>query len=202
MMHERETPAAATAGFSNAKGYCNLNNAAARPWQEFDGMGRTLAPEALAALGLARWPWAILAGRNFIFTVCPRCWIGGIALLPPTRPGERLMLATLGPCLGDGLGCPPDAIREAARAVLRGRPVPVNAGDARRLAPLLVRVLPDLWSGRRGHDPRRALWACRLTLEEVGLAPHLVTLGVRALARRRGWPDALAEAVLGREAAA
>ncbi len=201
-MHERETPAVVAAGRRMEDAGRGQVSTTARTWQEFDGMGRTLAPEALAVLGLARWPWAILAGRNFIFTVCPRCWIGGIALLPPTRPGERLMLATLGPCLGDGLGCPPDAIREAARAVLRGRPVPVNAGDARRLAPLLVRVLPDLWSGRRGHDPRRALWACRLTLEEVGLAPHLVALGVQALARRRGWPDALAEAVLGREAAA
>ncbi len=160
-----------------------------------------LVPSELAAVGLMGWPWPVVGDGRLLVTCCPRCGAGVVGLLPP-RP---FLVVNLRGCrAGDGLGlgCPPAAIAEAVAAVLDRRPRPFVEDDARRLGRFLVRLLPGLWSGRTGRDPRRALWAARLTLEETGLLPGLVELALFALARRRGWPTALVEAVLGREVAA
>ncbi len=164
---------------------------------------RELTPERRAALGLSRWPWPVWEGALLLATVCPRCHAGLILLQPPTRAGERVMPAPLVPCgpRGWGLRCPPHAVREAWQAVMSGRPAPIDHGDAERLGRLLPQLLPALWRGRTGRDPRRALWACRRTLEEFRLAPPLVGLALRALAHRRRWPEALVATVLDRKAA-
>lgn len=180
---------AAKAGFRPATG-------AERPRRQ----AKTVPPEELAAAGPARWPFEVVGGpRGLLWaTICPRCGASAVGVVPPAPPFDEPFVTTA--CTG--LGCPPEAVREAMRVVLERRPVPVGEDDARRLGRFLPRVLPDLWSGRTGRDPQRALRAARFTLEELGLRSELVELALAALARRRNWPAALVEAVIGREVSA
>ncbi len=145
---------------------------------------RLVPPGELAGAGLARWPFEVVCSpRGLLWaTWCPRCGVGAIGLIPPAPPFETPFLAT--GCTG--LGCPPAAIREAARAVLRGEPVPVDAGDAERLARWLARRAPVLLVRQPAGDLRRWAWWARRTLEELDLPPHLVELALTGLAARHG----------------
>ncbi len=161
-------------------------------WQlVFPGRGEPLVPEARAALGLGRWPFAVVDTGRIWLSFCPVCWIGTIGL--GLDRDDRAAPATL--FCYRGLRCPFRRIEQAFAALRAGRPVEPTADDAGRLAPFLERTIPELWSGRRGRNPRSALWEARYTLEDTSLAPHLVRFALRALASRRGWPETLAMAI-------
>ncbi len=125
---------------------------------------------------------------------CPSCTYGVVPLLPDTT--GKLVPSPLGGCQGRGWRCSSRRIREAWEALRQGVEIEPTPGEARLTGALLVRRLPDLWFGRRGRDPRTALYAVARELDEITLPPRLIRLALEALAARRGWPAYHVRAVL------
>jgi len=126
--------------------------------------------------------------------VCPSCERGAVPLLPDSH--GRLVPSPIGRCFGRGWRCSSRRIAECWQALCAGRGIAPTEGEKRLVAGVIARGFLPLWRGIRGCDPFKTLFAFACGLEERELPPRLITLAVRELARRRGWPVRTAERVL------
>ncbi len=152
-----------------------------------------LTPERLAALGLPAGI-EIVEGRLCWWCVCPSCGRGAVPLLPDSH--GHLVPSPIGRCFGRGWRCSSRRIAECWRALCAGCGIAPTEGEKRLVAGVIARDFLPLWRGARGRDPFKTLFAFACGLEERELPPRLITLAVRELARRRGWPARTAERVL------
>ncbi len=158
-----------------------------------EGIPARMTPERRALLGLPAGV-EIVEGAMAWWTACPSCGYGAVPLLPDES--GRLVPSPVGHCYGRGWRCASRRIREAWAAALEGREVEPTPAEARLVGGILVKRFPELWFGRRGRDPRAALYAVAAELDRLETPPRLIGLALEALATKRGWPPHLARETL------